>query len=225
MLTSVLSSYVKLKQLFERPSHPTRMGVPSTAEGPHPLISPLKLRPCPALVRAPNLIHSKPLKAAITPLESILTGCPHLHKNKPLQVLCHQHLRVFSSQPLRIQHLHEIPGGGGTAITLDSRDGGRCPIASDAPSHRGFGKHRTDQFCPTERRIGIQPVPLPLHESPGFQYLGNHWPSFDISNHGNPLPTLGCTLLTRVRALLGASPMRVRALLGACRIEARRNDV
>ncbi len=38
----------------------------------------------------------------------------HLIENTQLQVLCNQHLRVFASQVLWIQHLHENRGGGGT---------------------------------------------------------------------------------------------------------------
>ncbi len=71
---------------------------------------------CGAPQPASNLIHSKRLKATVTPVESILTGCPHLHQNTPLQVVYNQHLRVFSFQPLWIQHLREITGGGVSAF-------------------------------------------------------------------------------------------------------------
>jgi hypothetical protein len=86
-----------------------------------------------AFLRVPKVIDAKGLAATITPLESILTGCAHLFENTQVQPLQNQHLRIFSSQALWIQHLHKNMGGGGGAPGNSSR---RTPSASPHPPRR-----------------------------------------------------------------------------------------
>ncbi len=63
-----------------------------------------------------KVIHSKGVSAPINPLESALTNSRSVFrislKTNGRQALYNQHLRVFSSQVLYIQHLQKNRGGG-----------------------------------------------------------------------------------------------------------------
>ena len=89
-----------------------------------------------------KLIHSKRLSAPISPLESALTNsCPVFRislKTNGRQVLCNQHLRVFASQVLWIQHLHKNTGRGVPPLSSTIP---ACPAATSAEA-LGLGDER-----------------------------------------------------------------------------------
>jgi hypothetical protein len=175
---------------------------------------------------------SERLRETTSPLESTLTRPHRAARNS---------FKTCDFKPFRINtyvFFHRNPFGFNTYTKTGVGGGGDSYLAFE----RGRPMHRLHMTrLPTNGSESIVLIGsarpkgelefnrrrLRPRKSPGFQYLGNHWYSFDILKQGNPLIAHGCTLhrhgarALRARALLGASPIRVRALLAARAIRVR----